>query len=98
MTASRVQTTLRWSALLTAAGLALMLWSIFEPRALPVVLAMSVGQGLGTLAFGLFGWVVISDVRTARRLAASSAKTAATEAAAAATANPTASQDRDERS
>jgi hypothetical protein len=69
MTAAHNQRLLRWSAVLTLVGLALMLWSIFEPRAMPVVLAMSVGQGIGTLAFAMFGWVVLTDIRRTRALA-----------------------------
>jgi hypothetical protein len=82
VTEARAQKVLRWSALLTAAGLGLMLWSIAVPTALPVVLAMSAGQGLGTLAFALFGWVVISDLRGGRQREAAAAA-AATAAAAA---------------
>ncbi len=66
MSEARAQRALRVSAVLTLAGLAFMLWSLLEPTALPVVLAMSVGQGLGTLAFAIFGWVVVSDLRTKR--------------------------------
>jgi hypothetical protein len=69
MSPARTQRFLRWSAALTLVGLGLMLWSIFEPRAMPVVLAMSVGQGIGTLAFAMFGWVVLMDLRRTRALA-----------------------------
>ena len=58
-------TALRISALLTLVGLALMAWSMLEPTPLPVMLAMSVGQGIGCLAFGLYLFVVIRDVRNA---------------------------------
>jgi len=61
------------SALLTLAALALMVWSVLAPTPLPVMLAMSVGQVLGTSAFALYGWVVFVDVvrgRRARRAAA----------------------------
>ncbi|MBP8806979.1 MAG: hypothetical protein KBG48_21225 [Kofleriaceae bacterium] len=70
---------LRVSALLTLLALALMVWSVLQPTPLPVMLAMSVGQGIGTLAFGLYGWVVFADLRRIRRLAreAEAAKTAA---------------------
>ena len=55
------------SALLTLLGLGLMLWSMFVPTVLPVMLAMSVGQGLGTLAFLLYGYAIFLDVRRAWR-------------------------------
>jgi hypothetical protein len=58
---------LRVSALLTLLALALMVWSMVVPTPLPVMLAMSVGQALGTLAFALYGYVVIADVLRLRR-------------------------------
>lgn len=70
MTEQRVARVLRASAVLTVAGLAFMLWSLVKPTAMPVVLAMSLGQLLGTLAFAMFGWVVFSELRDARRIAA----------------------------
>ena len=60
-------TALRISAVLTLLGLAMMAWSMLEPTPLPVMLAMSVGQGIGCLAFGLYLFVVIRDVRNAWR-------------------------------
>jgi len=65
---------LRVSAVLTLLALGLMVWSMVQPTPLPVMLAMSVGQGLGTLAFALYGYAVIADVlriRRARRAAES---------------------------
>jgi hypothetical protein len=58
---------LRISAVLTLIGLAMMAWSMLQPTPLPVMLAMSVGQGIGCLAFGLYLFVVIRDVRTTWR-------------------------------
>lgn len=66
MTVLRSTTLLRVAAVLTAVGLGFMLWSIFVPTALPVVLAMSVGQGIGILAFALYGYVVLVDLRAQR--------------------------------
>ncbi|MBS1123917.1 MAG: hypothetical protein H6Q90_6145, partial [Deltaproteobacteria bacterium] len=37
---------LRFSALLTLVALALMVWSMFDPTPLPVMIAMTVAQGL----------------------------------------------------
>ena len=56
-------TALRVSALLTLIGLAFMVWSMIEPTPLPVMLAMSVGQGFGTLAFGIYLYVVVRALR-----------------------------------
>jgi len=46
-------------------GLALMSWSLFDQGWIPVMMAMSIGQGIGTLSFGLFLLVVIIDLRRA---------------------------------
>jgi hypothetical protein len=56
-------TALRWCALLTLVGLALMVWSMVQPTPLPVMLAMTVGQVLGTLAFGAYLFIVIRELR-----------------------------------
>jgi hypothetical protein len=58
---------LRVSAVLTLLALGLMVWSMVQPTPLPVMLAMSVGQALGTLAFALYGYAVIADVLRIRR-------------------------------
>jgi hypothetical protein len=50
------------SSLCALAALALMTWSIFDPRVLPVIVAMSVGQVLGTASFAAYLWVVVADV------------------------------------
>jgi hypothetical protein len=57
------------SRVLTAAcgcalvALAMMIWSLFDPRPIPVVAAMSVGQVIGTLSFLAFLYVVATDLR-----------------------------------
>lgn len=58
---------LRISAVLTLLALALMVWSVLVPTPLPVMLAMTVGQGLGTAAFAIYGWVVFKDLTRTRR-------------------------------
>jgi hypothetical protein len=59
---------LRLSAVLTLFGLAFMVWSMMEPTPLPVMLAMTVGQGLGTTAFAIYLFIVIREiVREVRR-------------------------------
>jgi hypothetical protein len=55
--------TLRLSAVLTLLGLAFMVWSMVEPTPLPVMLAMTVGQGLGTTAFAIYLFIVIRELR-----------------------------------
>jgi hypothetical protein len=59
--------TLQVSAILTLLGLALMVWSMVAPTPLPVMLAMTVGQAFGTMAFGAYIYVVIKDLRRAMR-------------------------------
>ena len=56
-------TTLRIAAVLTIVALALMVWSIVQPTPLPVMLAMTVGQCIGTTAFGLYIYVVVREFR-----------------------------------
>ena len=46
-------------------GLALMSWSLFDQGWIPVMAAMSVGQGIGTLSFVLFLVIVFIDLRRA---------------------------------
>jgi hypothetical protein len=44
-----------------------MTWQLFDPGVLPVIVAMSAGQVLGTVSFAAFGYVVIADLRAQRR-------------------------------
>lgn len=60
-------TLLRVAAVLTLLALGLMVWSMLDPTPLPVMLAMSVAQGIGTLAFSLYGLAVIKDLLRIRR-------------------------------
>jgi hypothetical protein len=48
-------------------ALGLMAWSLFDPRPIPVILAMSVGQGLGTASLVAFIAVMVADLRARRR-------------------------------
>ena len=58
---------LRISAVLTLIGLGLMVWSMLVPTPLPVMLAMSVGQFLGTTAFAIYIVIVVRQLRRERR-------------------------------
>ncbi len=58
---------LRWSAVLTLIALALMVWSMVQPTPLPVMLAMTAGQGIGTLALAMYLFVVVQDFLRIRR-------------------------------
>ncbi len=57
--------TLRAACLLALVAVALMVWSLLEPTPMPVLVAMSVGQVLGTISLLLFGAVVVADMRRA---------------------------------
>ena len=67
ITERRKMIALRIAGVLTLFGLALMVWSLFQPTPLPVMLAMTVGQGLGTLAFATFLIIAGRDVYGAIR-------------------------------
>lgn len=58
---------LRVAATLTLIGLALMVWSMLVPTPLPVMLAMSVGQLVGTTAFAIYIVIVVRQLRRERR-------------------------------
>ena len=54
---------LRVSAVLTLIGLGFMAWSMLAPTPMPVMLAMTVGQVIGMVAFGLYLYVVIRELK-----------------------------------
>jgi hypothetical protein len=58
----RILRTACWLALV---GIALMVWSLLVPSPMPVLVAMSVGQALGTLSLVAFLCVVVVDLRRA---------------------------------
>jgi hypothetical protein len=53
----------------TLVSLGLMMWPLAVPKPLPVIVAMTVAQALGTFSLAAYVWVVVSDVRSARRRA-----------------------------
>ena len=55
------------SAVLTLFALALMVWSLLQPTPLPVMVAMSLGQALGTSAFAAYIYIVVRDILRVRR-------------------------------
>jgi len=58
---------LRIAAIATLFALALMVWSVVQPDVVPIMIAMSLGQLLGTLAFAAYGLVVFLDITRKRR-------------------------------
>jgi len=58
---------LRLASVLVLVSLAFMAWGILHPRPLPVIVAMSVGQGIGILGAALFVVVAVRDLRRVLR-------------------------------
>lgn len=65
--AAREALALRASAALTLIALALMVWSMAVPTPLPVMLAMTAGQAVGSAAFAIYLFVVVRTLRRERR-------------------------------
>jgi hypothetical protein len=57
---------LRWAAISAIVALVLMVWGVIDPHPISLVIAMSIGQALGTASFAVFGFAVFSDLRRAR--------------------------------
>ena len=58
---------LDWACIAALVSLALMTWQLFDPRVWPVMVAMSLGQVLGTASFAAFGYAVYADYRARQR-------------------------------
>lgn len=54
---------LRLACLGALGALGLMTWQLFDPTVVPVIVAMSLGQVLGTASFALYLVVVAADLR-----------------------------------
>ncbi len=59
---------MRAACYLALLGLTLMIWSVFDPTVWPIMIAISLGQVIGTLSFLLFLLVVARDLHLARAL------------------------------
>jgi energy-converting hydrogenase Eha subunit C len=57
---------LRAACVVALLALGLIVWSLVDSRAIAVVLAMSIGQALGTLSLALYLLVVVADLRRHR--------------------------------
>ena len=65
--ADRTMGRLRWAAILAIIALIFIVWSLFDPTPVPIIISMSVGQLVGTLSFGLYLAVVVPELwRTLR--------------------------------
>ena len=58
----------RIACFLGLAALALMVWSVLDPTVWPVLMALSLGQLLGTLSLGLYVIAIVRDLDVRRRL------------------------------
>jgi hypothetical protein len=56
-----------WACVLALFALGLIVWSLLDPRPIPVVVAMSVAQVIGTLSFVAFLLVVAKDLQSRYR-------------------------------
>lgn len=54
---------LRVASIAMLVSLAFMVWGILHARPLPVIVAMSVGQGIGIVGAAIFLFVVVRDLR-----------------------------------
>ena len=64
---SRVPHLLRIAAGMSLVALALMMWSLVDPTPAPVLIALSLGQVIGTLSFAIYLSIVAWDLRRRRR-------------------------------
>ncbi len=55
---------MKYACVLALLALGLIVWGVVDPRPIPVIVAMSVGQVIGTLSFVVFLVVVVTDVRS----------------------------------
>jgi preprotein translocase subunit SecF len=62
------ETLIRVACVMALTALPMMVWSVFSPTVWPVLVALSVGQAIGTLSFVLFLVVVARDLGVKRKL------------------------------
>jgi hypothetical protein len=58
----------RVAAILALVALPLMIWSIVDPTVWPVLVALSIGQGIGTVSFVLFLVAVARDLGVKKKI------------------------------
>lgn len=64
MTHYKSYTMLRVSCVLTLIGLSMCTWALLDPRPIPLILAMSAAQGIGTLAFLIYLLVIALELKS----------------------------------
>ena len=63
MTRARTEKLLRLSCWMTLLGLVMFVWSVVDPRPVPVMIAMSIGQGIGMMALRAVPALIADDFR-----------------------------------
>ncbi len=61
-----LMTLVRLAAWLAVAALVLVVWSVLDPRPIPVMLAMTLGQLIGTASLGLLVLAILLDIQWVR--------------------------------
>ncbi len=61
------RTLLRIACVMGLLALPLMVWSVLEPTVWPVLVALTLGQAIGTLSFVLYLVVVVRDLDVVKR-------------------------------
>jgi hypothetical protein len=72
---SLIERRVRFACYLALVALAMIAWALIHPHPLEVIVAMSVGQVIGTLSLLFFGFAIIADLRDLRRSRAPAPKT-----------------------
>ena len=65
---SKIENRVRWACIWSLVALGLIMWALIQPKPLPVIVAMSVGQAIGTLSLLLFLGSIALDIRANYRL------------------------------
>jgi hypothetical protein len=65
---SKIENRIKWACIWSLVALGLISWALIHPKPLPVIVAMSVGQLIGTLSLLLFLGSIALDVRARYRL------------------------------
>ena len=77
LSARRIEWVVRAACVGSLAALGLIVWSQLDPSPIAVIVAMSVGQAIGTASLGLFVLAIVSDLRRAHVLDTAAERSAA---------------------
>ena len=65
---AKIERRVRLACVLALVSLALMIWSQLQPTPIPVIVAMSIGQAIGTLSLVLYLVAISRDLKQAHVL------------------------------